>query len=439
MPDNRPNILLLMTDQQRLDTIASLGGMFGAHTPAMDSLVREGVSFDRAYCTAPICGPSRATIMTGLTPTQAGIPGNLGNPCSPLANSKLTIADRLQAVGYETAYFGKWHLGGDLKEYGWEHAFETGYDEDALQRACAFYRRDWIVNKRPWFQVVSLLNPHDLYFYDPADTTAPPAEPWPSQRDDLETKPWPQRFHARPDWTRARWASLRNFYRQCIERVDRQIAELLHQHRCGGFAPNTWIIFTADHGDTTGEHHLPFKGPWMYEPVLKVPLVIVPPRERFVGKGRGNAGSLEPFKGRRCSDVVSLVDLVPTILDLAGTPKDESLQGMSLLPLAASQVNREAASGDRAVYAEWLQSGKLVSPIRTIVTQRWKFSIYLGYGHELYDLQADPHELKNLASDPAHTTVRQDLDRRLREQINRTNDPFFSLTPTDEKGVALKQ
>src|SRR5688572_2635051 len=102
MPDPRPNILLLMTDQQRFDTIASLGGVFGAQTPAMDSLVREGVTFDRAYCTAPICGPSRSSIMTGLTPTQAGIHGNLGNPCSPLNTAKLTIGNRLQAVGYET-------------------------------------------------------------------------------------------------------------------------------------------------------------------------------------------------------------------------------------------------------------------------------------------------------------------------------------------------
>jgi hypothetical protein len=199
MPDPRPNILLIMTDQQRLDTIASMGGAFGARTPAMDSLVREGVSFDRAYCTAPICGPSRASIVTGLTPTQAGIPGNLGNSCSPLNTAKLTIANRLQAVGYETAYHGKWHLGGDLTDYGWEHADETGYDDEALRKACLFYRRDWMVTKRPWFQVVSFLNPHDLYFYDPADTTAPPVEPWPSQADDLEVKPWPQRFHARPD------------------------------------------------------------------------------------------------------------------------------------------------------------------------------------------------------------------------------------------------
>jgi arylsulfatase A-like enzyme len=432
MPDQRPNILLIMTDQQRLDTIAALGGVFGAATPAMDSLVREGMTFDRAYCTAPICGPSRATIMTGLTPTQAGIPGNLGNPCAPLSTAKLTIANRLQAVGYETAYHGKWHLGGDLKDYGWEHADETGFDDEALRQACLFYRRDWMTTKRPWFQVVSFLNPHDLYFYDPSDTTAPPVEPWPSQADTLETKPYPQRFHSRPDWAPARWASLRKFYRECTERVDRQIGELLHQLKCSGYFPNTYIIFTADHGDTTGEHHLPFKGPWMYEPVLKVPLVIVPPRERFVGKGRGNPGSLEPFKGRRSDRLTSLIDLVPTILDLAGAPKDETLAGESF-------VNPLVGQGpwtppDRAVFAEWLKSGQFTSPIRTIITQRWKYNLYLGYGQELYDLQNDPHELKNLANSSAHTAVRDELDRRLREQITRTNDPFFTLQPTDETG-----
>jgi arylsulfatase A-like enzyme len=221
--------------------------------------------------------------------------------------------------------------------------------------------------------------------------------------------------------------------------VDRQIAELLHQLTCAGYAPNTWIIFTADHGDTTGEHHLPFKGPWMYEPVLKVPLVIVPPRERFVGKWRGIAGDLEPFRGRVSHQLASLIDLVPTILDLAQAPTDETLAGQSLIPHVDAHRSRAVSQGDdRAVFAEWLQSGKLVSPIRTIVTDRYKYSIYLEYGHELYDLQLDPHELKNLANDSTHAKVREDLDRRLRAQIQRTGDPFFSLRPTDEKGVPLK-
>jgi arylsulfatase A-like enzyme len=120
--ETRPNILLLLTDQQRFDTIQALGSKFAAKTPAMDSLVRDGVSFDHAFCTAPVCSPSRATLLTGLYPSQAGVPSLVGDGSPPLSPSLLTVGKRLRQVGYETVYHGKWHLGGDIHEHG----FDTG-------------------------------------------------------------------------------------------------------------------------------------------------------------------------------------------------------------------------------------------------------------------------------------------------------------------------
>ena len=107
--DARPNILLVFTDQQRFDTIRELGSSFEAETPAMDFLAQEGVTFDNCFCTAPVCSPSRSTMMTGLYPSQAGMPGNLYDPCPPMLPTIDTAGNYFRAAGYETIYHGKWH------------------------------------------------------------------------------------------------------------------------------------------------------------------------------------------------------------------------------------------------------------------------------------------------------------------------------------------
>ncbi len=426
MADNRPNILLILTDQQRFDIMSNTGNRIGARTPAMDALAREGVLFNNAFCTSPICGPSRATIMTGMFPSQAGVHANLG-PAQPLSPAKITIGNRMQSIGYETAYHGKWHLGGDMHEFGWELAQESGHDANALHDATAFYRRDWFAHKRPFFQVASFLNPHDLYFFDPLDRSGPPGEPWVGQTDPLTNKPLPQQQNSRRDWSQEKWGAYRRFYAQCLERADAHVGELMHQLTCSGFAHNTWVIFASDHGDSAGENGLAFKGPWMYDGVLRVPLIVVPPRTRFTGKGKGSTGD-ECFRGRTCDELVSLIDLVPTILDLSGAPADASLPGRSLVPHLTEKPT--GAKGHEAIFAEWHQYGAFVSPIRTVRTRGWKYNHYLGFGEELYDMDADPKELTNLAGVPAHASVQSDLKRTLDAHIERTNDPFYSHKPT---------
>ena len=157
MAVTRPNVLFVMTDQQRFDTMSACGTAFGVRTPAMDKLCKYGVVFDRAFCTAPICGPSRSTIMTGLFPSQAGIHANLGNPCAPLNERHLTVGHRMQAAGYETAYHGKWHLGGDVADYGFEITCDNSHDASTVTEAARYWRnRDWLTAKRPFFSVVSL-------------------------------------------------------------------------------------------------------------------------------------------------------------------------------------------------------------------------------------------------------------------------------------------
>ena len=437
----KPNILLVMTDQQRWDTMSAHVNHFAARTPGMDYLVRHGVTFANAYCTAPICTPSRACLMTGQYPSQVGMHANLSAPCGPLDEGIGTIADRLQAVGYQTVYCGKSHLGGDLGHYGFEKAFENGHDATTLTEACRYWRnRDWAVNKRPFFQIVSFVNPHDVYFLDPDEQCPPELPPWPSKDDDLSTKPWPQRFsRGGGGWTPQRWEYYRRFYRSKVEKVDASIATLLDELVCTGYAPTTWVFFTADHGDMAGEHGLPFKGAYMYEGVTRVPLVVMPPRKRLLGAKNMNPAGATEFTPLVFDGLVSHIDLAPTMLELAGLTvaagdstgrAAPELPGRSLLPI----LEGRSRDGDEAVFAEWHQMGKMVTPIRMVRAGRWKYNLYLHNGEELYDLDADPHELNNLADRCEFGQAKADLRKRLLAHIERTRDPFFSYQPTDRDG-----
>jgi choline-sulfatase len=422
-----PNILLVLTDQQRFDGLSAHGKAFGVETPHMDALVRRGVDFTRAYCAAPISGPARASLMTGLTPTQAGVYGNLGEPCAPLRTAIPTIANRMQAAGYETVYHGKWHLGGELRQYGWEVGFECSHDATTVREAARFYRdRDWIVHKRPFFHVVSLLNPHDIYFLDllREDPVALPR--WPNQGDDRSAKPWPQSARRDPvAWTEGRFENYRRFYGEKLRAVDALVGELVDEMTCSGFATNTWIVFSSDHGDMAGEHGIPFKGPYMYDGVTRVPFVVAPPRFGVTGKVPTDP-KWKDFPARASSALVSHLDLAPTVLDLAGLPPAPELAGRSLVPhlLEGRPFGREAA------FAEWHGMGKFVTPIRMVRTERWKYTNYVGVGEELYDMEADPAEMANLAGAPSRASELERHRALLRAQVEATGDPFFSLKPS---------
>jgi len=428
----KPNILVIQTDQQRWDTMSAHVNHFAARTPGMDYLLRHGVTFSNAYCTSPICSPSRACLLTGQYPTQVGLYANLGAPCPPLSEGIGTVADRLQAAGYQTVYCGKSHVGGDLRKLGFEIALENGHDASTLTEACRYWRnRDWVVNKRPFFQIVSFLNPHDVYFLDPDEAFEPELPPWPNAGDDLSTKPWPQRFaRGGGGWTPQRWEAYRRFYRSRVEKVDALIVQLLEELVCAGYSPTTWVIFTSDHGDMAGEHGLPFKGAYMYEGVTRVPLVVTPPRRRLLGAKNMNPAGAKEFAPFVFDGLVGHIDVVPTILDLVGLPEAPELPGRSLRGI----VEGRESAGDEAVVAEWHQMGKMVTPIRMIRTGRWKYNLYLHNGEELYDLQADPHELVNLAGRAEAARVQADMKARLLEQARMIKDPFLTYEPTDWEG-----
>ena len=415
-PAKRPNILVILTDQQRFDTIQALGSRFQAKTPAMDSLVREGISFDNAFCTAPVCSPSRSTLLTGLYPSQAGIPGNLNDPSPPLSTGLMTVGKRLQQAGYETVYHGKWHLGGKVTDYGFETASELSLDEATRLQASQYWKnRDWLDNAyRPFFHIVSFLNPHDHYFFDPNESVTDFSRPWPKDPSRLPSAP----AGRQADWKETQWGSYFRFYERLLERVDADIGETLHQFRCSGFFSNSWIIFASDHGDMAGEHHLPFKGPFMYEGVTRVPLVIVPPRTRFGGPGVHRVEDPRIAPGRR-KQLCSLIDIVPTILDLAWVDAAPELPGSSLLPI----IRNETAAAPRPfIFSEWHKP-----PARMIRSSDWKYVLYLNGEEQLFHLTVDPDELQNLAADSASAPKKKELRSALDAHLAQTHDPFYEL------------
>lgn len=424
----KPNILLVFTDQQRLDTISAWINNFQTCTPAMDSLVRRGVRFPNAYCTSPICSASRATIMTGLFPIDAGVPGNLSQPSGPLDEGKGTIGNRMQALGYETVYHGKWHLGGDISRYGFEKALDCQHDASTVDAAARFYRnRDWMNNKRPFFHVVSLLDPHDVYFQMPDGKTDRTFPEWNNLHDDLAAKPWPQQLKDGANkWPAEKRAYYRDFYRGKVEKVDAQIGRLIDELICGGFGPNTFVIFTADHGDMACEHGIPFKGPFMYDGVTRVPLIICPPMFGISGS-TGCDPQWKDFQPREETALASLVDLVPTLIDLAGGAPDPELPGRSLTPALTGRLPET-----EAVFSEWMQWADLVSPIRMVRTMQWKYINYIGIGEELYDLAQDPGEIKNRAADPACAAELERHRALLKKHCEENRDPFFSLKPSKQ-------
>ena len=417
-PTPRPNVLLVFTDQQRSDTIRALGSSFDARTPHLDRLVEEGVAFSNCFCTAPICSPSRATMMTGLYPSQAGMPGNLYAPSPPLCPTLTTLGHSFQAAGYETAYHGKWHLGGQIAHHGFEVAEETSHDEGTRHAAATFWDdRDWLRTRRPLLHVVSFLNPHDHYFYDPNETDRSYRRPWANANRDPAGMP-PAAAEKREDWSEARWGAYVRFYEQRIEKADAELGRLLEDFRCAGYLANTWIIFTADHGDMAGEHDLPFKGPCMYEGVTRVPLVIVLPRTRIAGDVTRRVPDPALSPGRR-NHLCSLIDLLPTMLDLADIEQPDHLPGRSLLPLVR---DASAPAPHDIVFAEWHRP-----PVRMARSRDWKYVRYLGGEEELYHLSEDPHELHNLADSPDAEDARSRLATALDRHIARTRDPFDLL------------
>jgi arylsulfatase A-like enzyme len=379
----RPNVLVFMSDQES----ALLPGPVAL--PNRGKLSSRGITFSNAFCNTPQCSPARSALLTGNEPHRTGVLTNVDSSSlgKPLPESMPTAGTVFRAAGYSTGYFGKWHLG---PTFGFDH-FEEGRDEEVSRRAAEWIRRQ----RGPWLAWVSILNPHDIYQLPrvlkevrPRTGIRPPA----SGLENLKGKPAEQQGYvdhdqgkATRDYTPQDWIRYRSFYCDLVEKADACLGAVL-----SGVTDldSTIIAYTSDHGDALGEHGLPFKGPFMYDELLRIPLLISAPGEF------SRAGSRD--------DLVTQADFSPTLAALAGLDWPGQVSG---LDLTRKRDVRDAA------FLEYYAKQKWVNPIRTIRTRRWKLNLYDSGHRELYDLAGDPREIRNLAG--SAIPVEAQLARRL--------------------------
>ena len=416
--------------------------------------------FDRAYTSCPVCTPARAGIFTGMMPSSTGAWAN----DMPLGSNVPTLGQRLQRHGYRTAYVGKWHLDGHdyfgagecppgcEPEYwydGLRYLSDLSAEQRALwrgglrsaeairqagigadftwahrsvDRALAFMAT---AGDAAYLLAVSFDEPHEP-FTCPIEYAARFADfDFPvgaSVHDSLAGKPEIQRR-----WAAARPVPVREGYRRplyfgCGSFVDAEIGRLLAGLRASG-RDDVWVIFTSDHGEMMGGHRLTGKGPAMYEEITRIPLIVAGPSQ--LGEAR---------RARQCIRPVSHLDIVPTVLELAGVARPEILAGVSLRPLLARGGNAPAAGAAAphrpTVHMEFNRFsrdgnklGGLV-PIRAATDGRLKLAINRDDRDELYDLDADPAELVNRIDDPALAARRDALHDAMLARMERDCDPF---------------
>ncbi|MBE3070168.1 MAG: sulfatase [Planctomycetes bacterium] len=423
-PDLRPNILFLLTDDQRWDTLGCMGNPL-IRTPHVDRLASLGTVFENMFVTTSICMASRASFFTGQYTRCHGV-DDFSKPLSPEAFA-LSYPERLRAAGYRTGFVGKYGVGpvpegrfDFIRAFaGQGHYFPespaararpqdagelAGPHQNALMADQAIEFLDDGSPGRPFCLSVSFKSPHcqdgdprqflsepdlaDLYkdAAIPAPATADPADfdrlPDFVKRSEGRRR-WPVRFatpEMRQEMVRAYW--------RLISGVDRAVGRLCDALDARGLASNTVILFAGDNGFFLGEHGL--AGKWLaYEESIRVPLVVYDPRLAFAQRGR------------RVREPALNIDVAPTILDLAGLPVPDAMQGRSLVALARG----EAPPWRTDWFYEHTMLPGIIPPSEAVRDARYKYIRYVAADppvEELYDLAADPHEARSLAADPSH-------------------------------------
>ncbi len=427
----RPNILLIMADQLAapfLSTYGARAGETGAHTPGIDRLAREGVVFESAYSNSPLCAPARFSMMSGRRNTSIAAYDN----ASEFPSTIPTFAHHLRSAGYQTSLIGKMHFVGPDQLHGFEERLTTDiypadfgwtpnwedpdgrfdwwyhnldsvvhagvadasnqldYDDDVGHHTIRKLR-DLARTKddRPWMVTASFTHPHDPYvarqefwdLYDHDSIAAP--EVGPISERDLDPHSKRLRHVIAADTTEVTDEMVRTarhaYFANCSY-VDHWIERVMATLEHHGMAEETVVVFTADHGDMLGERGLWYKMNF-FEHAARVPLIVRQPTR---------------FTARRIATHTSLLDIAPTMIDLAGADIPDGLDGDSLVPLAEGG----AEVPDRVVEGEFLGEGA-IAPVFMLRQGRHKFVWSEPDPPQLFDLDADPFELENLAADPA--------------------------------------
>lgn len=461
-PDHRPNILLIFTDQQNNRAMSAAGNPY-LKTPNMDQLAREGIMFTRAYCTSPVCGPARSSIISGRMPHETGVEWNGDSMKDEVVNAGQIFRN----AGYHTVWAGKWHLpesypqraaakqketkGFEMLPFrdpdikNWMLGSET--DPDLTKAVVRFM--DHYDKNQPFFLAVSYHNPHDICFY-------PRKAGWMSEGDSLleiryygfkyrlpdvigmppgyfeSLPPLPANHEigagepsflankrnvydkygletklANQEFSDLEWRGYLNAYYRLTEKVDAETGKVISALIKNGLRDNTIIVFTSDHGDGAAAHKWAAKLS-LYEESSHIPLILSWPGHIEVGRKDEN-------------HLTSQIDILPTLCDYAGINPKVSFTGRSLRPII------ENPDADWRKYLVVELADYQPDPGRKgrmLRTSRYKYHVYSSGtdNEQLFDLLIDPGEMKNLANDPAFDDIKKEHQVLLQKWMMHTND-----------------
>ena len=460
MNSEKPNILLILTDQQRFDSLSCTGSTV-IDTPNLDRLATDGTLFENCICSCPVCTPSRASLWTGKDLPAHGVHRLYDN----LPGTETLFPELLRKRGYRTGLFGKLHVsslhheavarhpndGFDVYEWCNEACLYldspwNGYGRRLRERAPVFCEKlarerravkhipkelhftRWAVDEtcsfiqstsveQPWFACLSIFDPHNPYdcgprdYYDAIEESRIPS-PIPAAMDMLHV-------HKREasegylgdisSFTVEELAAMRRGYYSTLKFLDDEAGRLFRFLDDRNLFDRTLIIFSSDHGDMLGDHGLLVKGNFFFDPSVRVPLLLRQPG-RFEG-------------GKRIPSPVRNFDVAPTILAAAGYSPEELAERMPdariLTDSGAGRSHvlcRYRNTGIRAAGGYWNAPEMNGTMIRDT---RWKLSFYPETGEgELYDLQTDPQERHNLWETPRSQPEKKRLTALLNREIS---------------------
>jgi arylsulfatase A-like enzyme len=454
-----PNILFIMHDQQRYDCIGAsrtndTACSYPIHTPNLDKLAADGVFFENAYTTNPVCAPARQALFSGRRPEAHG---GLWNPdiCFPIGSIPADMprwTKRFVERGYATSYIGQWIPDPTCTpfDYGFENYIPRSEIIRRTNELCQndgikpVYRRGFfgepsqipleysethvragIVTEeidrlssedKPWYIHIDAYEPHlPCRPSAPFDTMYDPDKlpVWGGFYDTFENKPYIQRQQLVnwriENYTWDDWKQTVSCYYGIISQYDDSIGRIVSHLKKTGQYDNTVIIYTSDHGDMCGSHRMIDKHYIMYEDVCHVPLII-----KF-------AGNSKPQRTRVYTQ--NTIDLPPTLLDIAGIsdiPEREFFHGRSLAGIKDGRIDD---SGQAVSAYNGQQFGLYCE--RSIKTDEYKYVLNSTDKDELYYLTEDPYELKNVIDDERHSDVLRELRMRLYKELERCGDPIL--------------
>lgn len=447
--DPRPNVLFVFTDQHTSNALSCAGNPW-VNTPNIDAIARRGVRFENSYCPSPICGPSRASLLTSRMQHETKVHYNGEAPDPAIPN----MGEIFRNAGYDTTWVGKWHLPESFptekdalrgfdhrplpKEIRWP-AIMRGDQTDMHFASEAYHYLRWEADKspKPWLLSVSLHNPHDICLF----CTEKPLEhangdtfpPLPDNFNIPEDEPEAvqqcrehglsgRELKSSQSWDHGQWrAYLQNYY-QMTQTVDRAIGLLMEGLKMGGWLENTLIVFTSDHGEGLASQQWVCKN-MLYNPIMNVPFILAYPQK--IPEGEVNK-----------THIVSGLDILPTICDYAGISPTPTFRGESVRPYLEKNHQRERpfVVSELTLYpvGKKIIDGFAYDPAdhaiqgRMVRSKRFKYHVFNQGNNpeQLFDLKNDPDETNNLAGDPAHAKALQAHRDYLASWLKQTADPF---------------